>query len=262
MESWLTLLQSGQSTAAWDEFIGRYRRLIFAGIRHSTTEPDEVMDVFAHVCEALRADELARLRKFPQDGSEHARFSTWLVTVVHHLTLDWFRHRDGRNQRAPPSSLTPRQQNLYQRVFLQNRPHLEAYELLRRNEPTLEYRGFLKDLRVAQRAFNETRRLPRPRTVSLSSLISDPVPEVEETLPAEETLSAEEARRWLDPFLGALSAQERLALTLFVVDEVPAVEVARMVGWRDAKTVYNRIYRLLRALRRELSSRGVGPGDL
>ncbi len=35
MESWQTLLQSGDAVAAWDEFIARYRRLIFAAIRHS-----------------------------------------------------------------------------------------------------------------------------------------------------------------------------------------------------------------------------------
>src|SRR5258706_6754748 len=107
MESWLAALQSGDSTAAWDQFIARYRRLILAAIRHSTTEPDEVMEVFAHTCEALRADGLARLRRYPQDGSARARFSTWLVTVIHHLAVDWFRRQHGRNQAVPPTSLNP-----------------------------------------------------------------------------------------------------------------------------------------------------------
>ena len=112
MESWIASLQAGDCLAAWDEFLSRYRRLIIAAIRHSTTDADDIMDVFAHVCEALRADDLARLRKYPTDGTARARFSTWLVTVVHRLSIDWFRHRDGRVQAVPPASLTPRQQEV------------------------------------------------------------------------------------------------------------------------------------------------------
>ncbi len=257
MESWLTSLQSGETIAAWDGFIGRYRRLIFAAIRHVTTEPDEVMDVFAQVCEALRADDLARLRRYPTDGSARARFSTWLVTVVHHLTVDWFRHRDGRDQAAPPSSLTPQQQDIYQAVFLEHRPHLEAYEWLRlRSEPRLEYRAFLRDLRVAQGAFNQARLRLRPETVALSASLAD------STADEAEPLQAEEAQRHVEELLAEHSAEERLALKLFILEEMPAAEVARVIGWPDAKTVYNRVARLLKTLRRGLLSRGIGPGDL
>jgi len=54
-----------------------------------------VMDVFARVCEALREDDLRRLRSWAEQPQHRARFTTWLVTVVRHLTVDWFRHRDG-----------------------------------------------------------------------------------------------------------------------------------------------------------------------
>ena len=33
-ESWIALLEAGDSEAAWDRFIERYRRLIFGAIRH------------------------------------------------------------------------------------------------------------------------------------------------------------------------------------------------------------------------------------
>jgi len=34
MEDWLLPLQQGRTEAAWDAFVTRYRRLIFATIRH------------------------------------------------------------------------------------------------------------------------------------------------------------------------------------------------------------------------------------
>ena len=55
-------LQEGRSDAAWDLFLDRYRRLIFAAIRHYAQDYDDVMDVFARVCEALRADDSRRLK--------------------------------------------------------------------------------------------------------------------------------------------------------------------------------------------------------
>jgi DNA-directed RNA polymerase specialized sigma24 family protein len=41
-----------------------------------------------------------------------------------------------------------------------------------------------------------------------------------------------------------------------------AADVARLVGWPDAKAVYNRVYRALATLRAELGREGIGSGDL
>lgn len=98
MEDWVAELQRGGSDAAWDLVVNRYRRLIFAAIRHYAQDYDDVMDVFARVCEALRQDNLRRLRAYADQSNHRARFSTWLVTVVHNLTIDWFRQRDGRRR--------------------------------------------------------------------------------------------------------------------------------------------------------------------
>src|SRR5439155_19885124 len=54
MELWVAELQGGRPEAAWDLFLNRYRRLIFAAIRHYAEDYDDVMDVFARVCEAMR----------------------------------------------------------------------------------------------------------------------------------------------------------------------------------------------------------------
>src|SRR5437667_354858 len=98
MEDWVAQLQQASPDAAWDLFLDRYRRLIFAAIRHYAQDYDDVMDVFARACEALRADNLRRIRTYTDQPQHRATFSTWLVTVVRHLTVDWFRHRDGRRR--------------------------------------------------------------------------------------------------------------------------------------------------------------------
>ena len=62
--------------------------------------------------------------------------------------------------------------------------------------------------------------------------------------------------------LATLSDDERLALQLFVVDGMPAADVARLVRWPNAKAVYNRTYRALAALRARFVRQGIGLGDL
>lgn len=257
METWRGLWRSGDSLAAWDEFLRRYRRLLFAAIRRSTTDPDDVMDVFAYLCEALRADDLARLRKYPDDGTARARFPTWLVTVVHHLAVDWFRQRHGREQAVAPAFLTLRQQAIYRLVFLEQHPQAAAFELLRqRAEPELSQREFSADLRVAQRAHNASTHRPIPKSIALSDELPDARAD------GEQVLHSAEARHHVEEAMSGLGVAERAALQLFVVEGMPAAEVARLVGWSDAKAVYNRVYRLLKTLRLELQGRGIHAGDL
>jgi len=106
MEGWAVDLASARPGAVWDLFLDRYRRLIFAAIRHYAQDYDDVMDVFAQVCAALREGDLRRLRTYAAQPDHRARFSTWLVTVVRHLTVDWFRHRDVRRRLSPSRSFS------------------------------------------------------------------------------------------------------------------------------------------------------------
>lgn len=66
MEDWVTALHGEPPEAAWDLFLGRYRRLIFAAIRHYGQDYDDAMDVFARVCQALREDDFRRLRAYAE----------------------------------------------------------------------------------------------------------------------------------------------------------------------------------------------------
>ena len=257
MEDWAAELQQGRPDAAWDLFVGRYRRLIFAAIRHYAQDYDDVMDVFARVCETLREDDVRRLRVYAQQSEHRARFSTWLVTVVRHLTVDWFRQRDGRRRLSTVAEgLPPLRRRIFEFVFLDHKSHVEAYELLRSGEaPALTFRQYLAELRLTYKAVTDGR-----RGRLLRELGTAPPPETDPDAPT--SAEAPEARAELERALDSLTAEDRAAVQLYVIDELPAETVAKVVGLPNAKAVYNRVYRALAGLRERLEQAGLGREDL
>ena len=251
MESWRAKLSAGNTEGAWDEFITRYRRLIFATIRRTLGDDDDVVDVFAEVCANLSADNLALPQRHAESGK--ARFSTWLVAVVHHQTIDWVRHREGRHRVRPPAGLSSLQQQIFQRVFAERRSHVEAYELIRQSAASdMTFAAFIREVTNTYRMVERVRGKVAMHYFAGSPIISQ---QIEET--PEDAAIAAESQSQLMTALEILAPDERLAVQLFVVDEVSADRVARIVGWPNAKAVYNRVYRALRELRKELERRGV-----
>ena len=74
------------------------------------------------------------------------------------------------------------------------------------------------------------------------------------------SLLLEESSSRVSAAMSALEPDERLAVQLFVIDEVPAAQVAKIVGWPNSKAVYNRVSRALARMRRELAQRS-RPGE-
>jgi RNA polymerase sigma factor (sigma-70 family) len=259
VESWIAPLEAGDPEGAWDHFIERYRRLIFSAIRHYTSEPDEVMDVFARVCQALRENDFARLRRCAEHVEPVRPFSTLLVVVVHNLTIDWFRHRDGRPRlSAFAASLPPLRRQIFEHVFLEHRSHIEAYELLHSRDRELGFGEFLEELRATYRAATTAR-----NGHLMAGLGTPPPPPAVSHDPSEDDPAVRaEQRAILDVALASLPDEDRLAVQLYVVDEMPAEQVARALGYGSAKTVYNRVYRALGAIRAGLERAGIKAGDL
>src|SRR5881396_1272572 len=255
-EPWIAPLEAGDPERAWDLFVERYRRLIFSAIRHFTGEPDDVMDVFARVCEVLRENDFARLRRCAARWEPDRPLSTLLYTVVHNITIDWFRRRDGRPRLSTvAAALPPLQQRIFEYVFVDGRSHVEAYELLRsRDAPDLAFGEFLGELSGTYRAVRRT-----PRGYIASQLAESP-PAAPDAPP--DPAVASEQRVLLTRALKALPAEDRLAVQLYVVDEMPADQVARVLGYPNAKTVYNHVYRALAAVRARLEQAGIKGGDL
>jgi RNA polymerase sigma factor (sigma-70 family) len=255
MEPWRAKLDEGDSVAAWDIFIEQYRRLIFAAIKQLARDRDDILDVFARVCEALRADDLARLRRYTESPGERARFSTWLVTVVRNQAIDWLRQRDGRPRPSAPSTLSPIQKQIFEHIT-NGRSHVEAYEMISAsNASPMPFGAFLKELNKTYHALGVSQRI-----ISREQIVTVPLDDI--TVAAEDPLPTTDARERIARALETLSPDDRLAVQLFVVDEMPAAEVARTVGWRNAKAVYNRVYRALGSLREGFESQGIRRGDL
>lgn len=258
METWRELLGRGDPDGAWAAFMDRYRGLIVATIRRTLDVPDDLPDVLADVGASLSADGLARLRKYVDREETGARFSTWLVVVVRNLTVDWMRRRSGRRRVTAPESLAPLQREIFRHVFQDGRSHAEAYEVMRSGPAAeLSFSGFLRELADTYRLLE----LSNSRGV----LRYVPGPPEMERQPAphpEAAAMARDAAERLDAALGSLPPETRLAVQLFVVDALPADDVARTLGWPNAKAVYNRVYRALRKVREALEEQGVRPGDL
>ena len=255
MEAWLVELEAGRQEAAWDAFLDRYRRLVFAAINHYVHDHDDVMDAFTWVCEGLRKDDFRRLRRYAAEPSHRARFTTWLVTVVRHLCVDWLRSRDGRPRtRASIEALPDLQRRICEEVFARRRSHAEAYELIRsRDDPALTFGRFLKELASAYRAV-------MPRSGGLPRELV--VPHPPEEAGASDFVSSRESCRIVDAAMSALPGADRVAVEMYVVDGVPAAEVARILGLNNAKAVYNRVYRALAAVRENLERAGLAREDL
>lgn len=80
--------------SAWDAFVSAHTRLLLHTARSIGRDYDAAMDAYAYVLEALRQDDLRRLRAYtPIPGS---KFTTWLVMVARRLCVDHVRRRYGQ----------------------------------------------------------------------------------------------------------------------------------------------------------------------
>jgi len=76
---------------AREEFVARYRRVIYAVLNRYTLTADEREDLFQQVFVHLWDHQCLRLRQWQPDGT--GRFSSFLCVVVGRLALDHFRSR-------------------------------------------------------------------------------------------------------------------------------------------------------------------------
>lgn len=255
VEQWIARLNAGESQASWDLFHNRYRRLILATIRRLIPDHDDVMDLFSSVCQVLVADDFARLRRYAEQSSSRDSAATWLVVVVRNLTIDFLRQRDGRRRLSMPPGLSPFQLEIYSEVCVEKRSYIEAYEQIRsRSTALMGFTDFLREVRTTHHLAPCPDQAPRRRPVR-------------EVLPADAvTIDREpaDADSWkrLATALASQPPDVRLAVELFVIDDLPAADVARLVGWPNAKAVYNRVARALASMRAKFEAQGLGPDDL
>jgi len=256
MEEWVRDLRVGRFDQAWDLFVSQYRRLLFAAIRHHLKDHEDVMDAFAKVCEGLREGNMRRLRSYLDAPSHRASFTTWLVTVVRNLTVDWLRQRHGRTRPADlPEDWSPLRRRIFELVFVGRHSHLEAFgQICAADPPGPTFREFLAEVRTTYHVAGDGRQGRAFRELFPAQLETEPAT----VHPAEDF----DARQRLDEIQAALDPVDRAAIQLYVVEELPAAVIARILGLQNAKAVYNRVYRGLAWLRSSLEKAGLTRGDL
>jgi DNA-directed RNA polymerase specialized sigma24 family protein len=93
-----------------------------------------------------------------------------------------------------------------------------------------------------------------------------PAPDVPENLPADPTgptaTGAAEQSPLVERAFNVLGPDDRLIVELYVLEELPAETVAKVLGLANAKAVYNRAYRALAVVREQLERAGVRREDL
>lgn len=254
MKAWVEQLDRGDLDGAWDGFLSLYRPLILATIRRVVGDPDDVMDVFSDVCAAFSAGDSARLRTgaaIVRDGNDLA---PWIVTVVRRAAIDWRRREEGRPRLTIPDGLSQLHRRIYQLRCIEHHALVETFELLTaRGHIEMRYAAFLREVRSLNlRAPCGDHPVARTRE-SLSDSVADDTAGREPDVDTPPQLEAA---------LAELPDDLRLAISLFVVDGLPAAQVASAVGWSGAKAVYNRVGRALLALRERLRREGISPTDL
>jgi RNA polymerase sigma factor (sigma-70 family) len=246
VEPWRAALDAGDSDTAWTLFLARYHRLIGATVARCIPDAEDARDAFAHLCDKLWEDDLGRLRRFHERSHHSAKFTTWLVVVVRNLAIDWRRSQDGRPRTSPPAGLSPLREAIYDLVVVHRRSHVEAYEVLRatRTDPG-SFPQFLREVKETYREVDARRwsHLAMHQIFAFDSAESGQV---------EDDVDTHVQRSRLSEALSHLSESDRGAIQLFVVEERPAAEVARALGWANAKTVYNRVRRALAVLKARL----------
>lgn len=246
-EAWAERLAQDDVDGAWDALLHAYRGLLLSVINALVKDRDERMDAFVAVCDGLRRDDCRRLRAFKPDGA--ARFSTWLVTVCRHLVVDWYRQTRGRRRIDPALERLPAEQRaLYPLLAHRRLSYAEAYEVMRGlGQFAGSYPAFLRLVRELHRAVSEASGPLASELIGTDvafELAHAPVHLADELPDHERVMSA----------LRGFPEDVQAATLLFVVDELSADDVARIVGWPGRKAVYNRVYRTLAAIRKELES--------
>lgn len=253
--NWHDQLERGDTDGAWSAFDQAYGRLILSVIRRLVSEPDHVEEVLAHVQAGLSADGLARLRRFSLDDPSGAALPSWLVVVVRRLVIDWLRQEHGRRRSEVPGDLDEWRRAMFIARCLERLTAAETFELLRDRSGGLAFPAFLRELRALARSHP----CPELRPARLAMVA---LPAEEPTAPSVDAAEASDQSRRLHAMLTEQPHDMRLAIQLFVIDELPASEVARIVGWPNPKAVYNRVGRALRQMRDTLQAEGIGSGDL
>ena len=261
----LDALRSEDAGAAWVNFLTAYSDVIYGVVRTIARNSDHAGDCYLFVCTKLADRNYRRLLSFRPDG--RARFSTWLRVVVRNLCLDWYRLEFGRAQAfASVSSLSYIDQEIFHSVFQRKMTVQQAWEVLYQKDRNLAYRLVeervtkLQQLMTARQLWLlSTANIP-VESLDTSSVDSE-VAEVADSAPSPEVLSVlHETSVQVAKAFEELDCGDRLLLRLRFSEELGLMQIAKLVGLKDAQTADRRIRDAIDKLREKLGIRRTARG--
>lgn len=257
---------------SWEGFLQDYSGFILGCIRRFTMDPDERMDMYAHVCARLRADECRRLRQFRGVGADGScKFTTWLATVTLNLCREWIRGVRGRRRLYRSiERLSAKHALVFKHRYWHGFTSRQILELIR----PLGYARCIDDVErtVAEienslSSDHRWRILARkskgsPAAYSLGDENTDKRCRTDEHASVEQVAHREHVLRELRASVAKLPAETRHVLDLRYREGLTAREVARCLEIRPYKRVYEIQARGLRFVRDELEAAGITLEDV
>lgn len=260
---------------AWRPFLQEYSRFILGCLRRLSSDHDERMDMYLHVCTRLYEDDCRRLRTFRggRDGRA-CKFTTWLAAVTMNLGREWLRQSRGRRRAFRLVDRLPHwHRRAFEYHFWDGYGIAETTELLRsRHEAVVsetDVAAALGDIRHRLGRGALWRLIARRRSAVLSlsgergasATTLDTAQLAARTIPPEAAASTTDAVATLRVALATLPERERRSLELRFRDGLTAKQIASELDLKKFKQVYELQARALTRLRAVLIEKGWTSAD-
>ncbi len=255
--------------AGWERFVRDYTPVILRSIALLIDDDDERMDVYLYVLQKLAEENGRRLLAYGDgDGDKLCSFPTWLKLITRNLTIDSIRSRLGR--RTMPraiGALPPLSRKIFVLVYWDGLSYAEVIETLNsRYGIQMRMRDFAPHIRSIEESLTSVYRTNLAhdyhfrRQAPLSFDEDEMRDIIESRVPIGFTPASPD--RWVElaqireRYLAALerlAPEERKIARLRFEDGKTAREIAGEIGMEHYKSVYPRIARITKLLRKEMN---------
>lgn len=242
---------------AYLELLERYTSVLLRMIRCFMKDEDEVMEVYAGVCERLCANHYQALRRFQSAGV----LTPWLSVVVANACRDRF--RKNRASSVPQSvitQLTEREKLVFKYHYQEHLPHEDIAEIIsRRHRVPVTALEIVRAIAKINDLLSIRKRwlLLAALSANRPNLSIDEMREsgyqlsVEDDFDAfDETMHHRERVERLNDALTQLDIEDQLLLLLRFEHNRSAPQIAKIMGFNKNKYVYTRLRTIAKRMRR------------
>ncbi len=242
---------------AYLELLERYTSVLLRMIRCFMKDEDEVMEVYAGVCERLCANHYQALRRFQSAGE----LTPWLSVVVANACRDRF--RKNRALSVPQSvitQLTEREKLVFKYHYQEHLPHEDIAEIIsRRHRVPVTALEIVRAIAKINDLLSIRKRwlLLAALSANRPNLSIDEMREsgnqlsVEDDFDAfDETMHHRERVERLNDALTQLDTEDQLLLLLRFEHNRSAPQIAKIMGFNKNKYVYTRLRTIAKRMRR------------